>query len=122
MNFTCTSCHRTKALITIGCHLGTELTIEDLPVVTAAVSAAKADWKKIGLELGLSSKDLGGVEGSVDYRCLDYVLRAWLSKTELHPTWASLIKALKSKVVGRDDLADEIGKCRLNKVGIAATD
>ena len=42
-------------------------------------------------------------------QCFRVMLQCWLSQTSPPPTWATLIEALNSKVIGRQDVASKIG-------------
>ncbi len=42
-------------------------------------------------------------------QCFTAMLQCWLSQTSPPPTWATLIEALNSTVIGRQDIANNIG-------------
>ncbi len=52
-------------------------------------------------------------EIKADYKevnqCFTAMLQCWLSQTSPPPTWATLIEALNSKVIGRQGIANKIG-------------
>ncbi len=80
------------------------------------VHSAKAEWYNIGLKLGLKPHDLDSIRGEDD-ECLRRVLKMWLQKSEtLQPTWRSLLKALRSEIVGREDVAQDIEKYLKSKM------
>ena len=72
------------------------------------------DWYTLGLTLGISNFDLE----SIEYRHYDWTDRRrkmivhWL-KTE-SGSWSSLVEALKSPLISRMDIADQIMKDHLD--------
>ncbi len=87
----------------------TALTIADMREVKSAVYDARAKWRAIGLELGISKDDLDCIEKSDIDRCLEEMLALWLRRPRMNPSWESLVGALKSATVDRMDVAEEIG-------------
>ena len=70
---------------------------------------ARVEWYAIGLDLNISPDDLDTIQK--DHRdtksCYMEMLKVWL-RTKPHPTWAKLAEALKSPLVGYEDLADKL--------------
>ncbi len=79
--------------------------------VLRAVYSARAKWRFIGLELGLSPDDLDNIkkESQDNEERIEKVLTKWLRQPSLNPSWESLAECLRSEVVGREDLAMDIG-------------
>ncbi len=61
--------------------------------------------------------DIEGKHGSDYHRCLEQMVRGWLKRTSLQPTWQSLSSALKDDMVQEEALAEKIAKVRIFKVG-----
>ena len=83
--------------------------VSDLvPVLEAIVEVT--DWKTLGLELGLSHSKLrrimDGVYDENDFKCKMIV--KWLN-TGL-ASWSSLVDALKSPLINKKDVAEQIIK------------
>ena len=87
-----------------------KLTTSDLSKVRNEVFSAAAKWYDIGLELGVSADDLDTIKKANDdpKECLREMLRQWLSKVDLEPTWEALIAALRIPAVNYPALANEI--------------
>ncbi len=86
------------------------LSSKDLKKVRNAVYGARAKWRSLGTELGLSEDDLDSIErdeASVEDR-LSRMLTMWLRRLSLCPTWENLVKALRSKWVQREDVAKDV--------------
>ena len=81
-------------------------------MVKKAVFKARRKWRPIGSELGVSEDDLDNIEdeGEDNEECLSNVLRLWLRKRSLHPSWRKLVEALRAEVVGREDIAHKIAE------------
>ncbi len=75
-----------------------------------AVYEARAKWRSLGTELGLSEDDLDSIERDVASveDCLSRMLTVWLRRPSLSPTWENLVKALRSKWVQREDVATDV--------------
>lgn len=90
----------------------------DIKRVKEIVYPARAKWRYIGLELGLTVNDLLHIEstvrGSNDSR-LTCMLVTWLERESLSPSWGSLLKALRAIDVDREDLAQLIEEKYLKK-------
>ncbi|XP_064390037.1 uncharacterized protein LOC135337940 isoform X3 [Halichondria panicea] len=82
-----------------------------LQVVRHAVWEVRSDWFDLGVELDISHGTL--MEIKADHKevnqCFTAMLQCWLSQTSPPPTWATLIEALNSTVIGRQDIANNIG-------------
>ena len=87
-----------------------ELSIDDLGDVLEAVWEARAKWYNIGLKLGISVGTLDSIESSNQNsgRCLTAMIKDWLKNGKPKPSWAQLAKALKSRMVGYAQLAEEL--------------
>ena len=70
---------------------------------------ARVEWYNIGLGLRISPDDLDTIQK--DHRdtkpCYMEMLKVWL-RTKPHPSWSKLAEALKSPLVGYEDLADKL--------------
>ncbi len=85
----------------------------DFDEVYSAVFDARAQWKPLGVKLGLQIDDLDNmdkVERGNTEACLEKMLTKWLKTQSLNPSWAALVEALMARTVGREDIADDIGK------------
>ena len=75
-----------------------------------AVWEARVGWYDIGVALKISPDTLDEIR--MDYHdikpCFREMLKVWLRSIELRPTWSKLAEALKSPLVGREDLADKL--------------
>ena len=88
-------------------HLG----ISDLVKVQEAVWEARADWYDIGLGLTISADDLDAIkrdERDICKACFREMLKVWLRRSEPRPTWTELAKVLRSPMVDRGHLAEQI--------------
>ena len=87
------------------------LSINDLNDVLKAIWDARAKWESIGLSLGILYADLEVIKQeagpSIDAR-FRAMVEFWLTRKEPRPTWAALVDALKSPVVGLIALAHRI--------------
>ena len=75
-----------------------------------------ADWKSIGLNLGLKMLTLDIIEISQNNKakhCCRHMLNEWLSNGK-DKNWSALANAIDSEQVSRSDIADDIRKkyCR----------
>ena len=72
------------------------------------------NWRDLGLALGLSRHTLDRIAAQYlgdPRRCLTEILAAWLQKeNESTPSWRALVAALRKPTVGKEGLADVIGK------------
>ena len=81
------------------------LTPEHYSEVKKLVYEARSNWKEIGEEVGLSVEDLENIQGSNNAERLSSVVETWLRRRSLNPNLMALAKALKSKIVDREDVA-----------------
>ena len=85
--------------------------MDDLASVLRAVWEGRAKWYNIGLELGLTAGTLDAIklanQDDPD-RCIRETLKNWLGRDDLHPSWSSLARALRSPPVGLGQLAEEL--------------
>ena len=88
---------------------GTELSINNLHEVRAAVFNARAKWYDIGLALEVPVTTLDSINGQFDNHSdkLREMLKVWL-KTATKPAWKDILDALKSPVIGEPTLASKI--------------
>ena len=101
-------------LLHCGC-TGKILKIGDFGEVYTALYPARGKWRTIGIKLGLDLAELDDIEESNDNdRRIQQVIRKWLEKRSLNPSWESLIAVLKTREVGREDLAEEIKNKKLS--------
>ena len=86
------------------------LTIDDLASVQVALWEGRTRWYNLGLELGIPPRTLDAIR-RIKYHvtddCLRETLIAWLTSSELRPSWSSLARALKTASVGLGELADQ---------------
>ncbi len=95
---------------------GDVLSIDNLTEVFECTYGARAEWYNIGLKLGVHPNDLKSIRGDDD-KCLRRVLEIWLQMhVTLKPTWQSLPEALRSKIVSREDVAQEVEKYLKSKM------
>ncbi len=70
---------------------------------------ARAKWRQIGIQLGLTTGDLEAF--SKKYHDPDNLIESvldWWFRNNENPTWAVLIEALRSQSVGHTKLAQTI--------------
>ena len=68
------------------------------------------EWYDIGVDLKISPDTLDEIRtdhGDTKSRFRE-MLKVWLRRVEPYPTWSELIEALKSPLVGREDLAKKL--------------
>ena len=93
--------------LSISDHLG----ISDLVKVQKAVWEARADWYDIGLGLTISADDLDAIQNDhhgISKTCFREMLKVWLRRSEPSPTWTELAKVLRSPMVDRGHLAEQL--------------
>ena len=87
------------------------LTEASLADVQRALWDGRAKWYNLGLELGLTAGTLDAIQqingNNVD-SCFRSMLKEWLRKSELVPTWSSLARALREQPVGLGELAQHL--------------
>ena len=71
---------------------------------------ARAKWYYIGLELGISVGTLDSIEATNQNpdRCFTTMIKAWLRSGRPKPSWAAVANALKSPMVGYEQLAEQL--------------
>ena len=90
---------------------GQHLSIDDLLTVFHALYDASTKWNCIGLELGMHHSDLAAIKQrhrEDPYECLEDLLAGWLKRSNPKPTWEAVVKALESRIVGFEQLAESI--------------
>ena len=84
--------------------------IKDLRTVLMEIRNVNKKWNFLGLELGLLQPTLDGISSS-DYEvCKMEMIQKWLNKEDqdCHPSWDSLVEALRSDLVQHKPIADKI--------------
>ena len=92
-------------LLLLGC-----LSISDLGEVLEAVWEARSKWYNVGLSLRISPDTLDTIQRDhrdISENCFMAMLKVWLRRTQPHPTWAALARAMRSPMVGYGQLAEE---------------
>ena len=86
------------------------LAIDDLVPVLEETYEARAKWHNLGMALRLPEHELESIESqcSAPGDGLREMLKTWLRRVEPQPTQAALVKALASKLVGKELLAKEL--------------
>jgi hypothetical protein len=87
------------------------LTLENLRNVKNRIWEARSKWQDIGIELKLKQTDLEVISkknGSDTDACFTEMLSIWLKQTKPRPTWSRMIRALKSRSIGFQQLAEHI--------------
>ena len=86
-----------------------KLTTDDLRSVRDLVWDARAKWRVLGIELRLPVDDLDSIKGNYyDIgRQFTEMLALWL-QLDPPPTWSALVGALRSPVVGCEELAKRV--------------
>ncbi len=96
------------------------LTANEFKAVYKATLRARRKWRLIGIELEMSLEDLDDIQGKhgADFhQCLEQMLRGWLNRPTLQPTWKSLSSALKGEMVQEEALANKVDKMWISEVG-----
>ena len=68
-------------------------------------------WYNIGLKLGISVGTLDSISKANNQNpddCLTAMIKDWLKNGKPKPSWATVAKALKSRMVGYAQLAEEL--------------
>ena len=87
------------------------LTEDNLADVQRALWDGRAKWYNLGLELRLKVGTLDAIQqtnGNDVDTCFRSMLKKWLRKIELVPTWSSLARALREAPVGLEELAQRL--------------
>ncbi len=95
-----------------------ELGSDDLVDVLNELLDASSNWENIGLGLRLSPGILQALKGpyKLPWDCLRDMLREWLNRSP-DPSWQSLIRVLRSPIVGKDTLANHLEAKYLTQEG-----
>ncbi|XP_064388557.1 uncharacterized protein LOC135336617 [Halichondria panicea] len=84
---------------------------QHLKVVREATWEARAEWRCLGEQLGVTMGKLEAIQHNhhhVSGACLTAMLEHWLTQTDPPPSWSALIEALRSPTLGLWDIANEI--------------
>ena len=84
-------------------------------VLTAVVTVA-SEWRNLGLALDVKQPTIDSIEaGHSDVnRCLEEVIKCWLNGNGGELSWSFLCEALKSPLVARPKVADDIEQKYIN--------
>ena len=88
-----------------------KLTIDNIGDILEEVWEARVKWYNIGLKLGISVGTLDSIGKANNQNpddCLTAMIKDWLKNGKPKPSWAELAKALKSRMVGYAQLAEQI--------------
>ncbi len=88
-----------------------DLSIQDFRAVRKELWEIRRKWKNIGIELDLPIMELDNIrdQHKDDFdACLEEMVKKWLNRMDLKPTWEALIGALKEPTVGEEALALKI--------------
>ena len=97
-----------------GCLLLQDVTIlteKDLASVQDAVWDGRAKWYNIGLQLGLIAGTLDAIRQTNNNHtddCFTTILKEWLRRGDLQPSWISLTRSLRARSVGLGHLAEQL--------------
>ena len=82
----------------------------DLGNVVEEVFDAHAKWYDLGLQLGVQGGTLDGIRNQFQNPkdALREMLMVWLKMVDPKPTWTALIDALRSRTVGKYQLAQAL--------------
>ena len=87
------------------------LTVDNLASVQRAVWEGRAKWYSIGLELGLKAGTLDAIQQTNHYdvnHCFTAMLKKWLRRPKLNPSWSCLARSLRESSVGLGHLAEQL--------------
>ena len=100
-----------------------ELTLDDVACVVEEVLDVSAEWYDLGVQLNVRIGTLKNIraEFSAPNHQLREMLSAWLTDGD-HPTWKTLINALRSRMVGASRLASELERkhCQIHRTELDA--
>ena len=85
--------------------------VKDAGEVAEALHKAQAKWEFIGVGLGVDQDELTSIDRTSwmnDKKLLE-TLKLWLS-ADRNTTWNAIVQVLRTKNVGRNDLANDIEK------------
>ena len=82
----------------------------DLSELVRLLHNARASWKSIATQLGLSQGDVDAIANEFNdpKDCLRESLKLWLRGVDPKPTREQLARALQSPPVGREDIAQQV--------------
>ena len=81
---------------------------DDLRRVYTALHRMRAQWREIGLQLGVGASDLDAIQrGSGTHDHLMQVLILWLRNAP-RPTWCDIVVALRHPSVNRLNVAEDV--------------
>ena len=89
----------------------TFLTEKDLAFVLEAAWDGRAKWYNIGLQLGLVAGTVDAIRQTNNNHtdeCFTTVLKEWLRRGDLQPSWTSLARSLRARSVGLGHLAEQL--------------
>ena len=72
------------------------------------------EWKAVGLMLGIHNGILETIQRShsSSEECQHAMLKCWINSGQAY--WSTLVEALRSPLLGEDEIADEITKRHLS--------
>ena len=79
-----------------------------LEFLNEVASCALDKWYRIGLQLGIEGQELNTMEQYDIIRRFSTIFDEWKSRRTSPFTWETILKALKSPLVGENQLAAEI--------------
>ena len=82
----------------------------DLLIVLKTLREIRAKWHNFGLELRISPDDLEAIKirSNDPEECFKEMLSIWLKRENPKPTWSTLVNALRSPMVGYEQLAETV--------------
>ena len=83
--------------------------MDNFEEVSINIIDVKLKWYEIGMMLHLNVEILDAIKNIGCDRCFEYMLRIWLENGE-NNNWNALLDALRSKIVGRHDIAGKLSK------------
>ena len=83
---------------------------EDIPLIRRVLHPVRDDWYDIGSELNISFHTLDIIKDKHgdSKNCLLHMLREWFKWGKKSCTWGTIVDALRSPVVGQEELANTI--------------
>ena len=89
-----------------------EANLEDLRAISLV------EWKAVGLMLGIHDGILESIQHShsSSQECQHAMLECWINTG--HAYWSTLVEALRSPLLGEEDIADEITKRYLSMLSM----
>ena len=86
-------------------------------MVQKAVWKGRPKWYNIGLQLRLVAGTLDAIRQTKNNDtddCFTTVLKEWLRRGDLQPSWTSLAKSLRARSVGLGRLAEQLPNTHLS--------